>query len=303
MKQIPKKSIAFHDQPLKNFGQKDWLGTFQFARKLANRIIQWPHEQSVVIALYGGWGDGKSTIKNLVVKEIENQERESFLVVPFNPWIFSGQDQLHDAFFNELRRSIEKDKAVGAKELANEFRDWSVAIRSTVSFIPVLVALGLGKDKGEIAKSLLETINPIFERECEVFKENKPLAKRKDSLIGKLKSYGKNILIVIDDIDRLSAEEIGQIFQLVKAHGDLPFVRYLLLFEKGVVESSLDKLTKEGLGSEYLEKIVQVGIHLPKIQPSSLKHYLNEMIKATTGINSSTDSRWNSLTFPPINGQ
>src|SRR5258708_32230811 len=71
------------------------------------------------------------------------------------------------------------------------------------------------------------------------------------------------ILVVIDDVDRLTADEVRLIFQLIKANADFPNLVYLALFQRDIVEKSLEKVTS-GSGKDFLEKIVQIGFDGPQ---------------------------------------
>ena len=73
--------------------------------------------------------------------------------------------------------------------------------------------------------------------------------------------------MVIDDVDRLTPQEIQELFQLIKANADFPNVVYLVLFERTTVENSVEKVLEVD-GREYLEKIVQVGFDLPRASSS-----------------------------------
>ena len=66
----------------------------------------------------------------------------------------------------------------------------------------------------------------------------------------------------IDDIDRLSDEEIGLTFQLVKNIADFPKIIYVLAYDKEIVSAALDKVQR-ARGAEYIEKVVQVPIAIP----------------------------------------
>jgi len=63
------------------------------------------------------------------------------------------------------------------------------------------------------------------------------------------------IVVVIDDIDRLSKAEVRMVVQLVKANAEFPNLVYVLLFQKSIVASALGEITCEG-GQEFLKKIV-----------------------------------------------
>lgn len=57
------------------------------------------------------------------------------------------------------------------------------------------------------------------------------------------------LLIVMDDIDRLSAEQMKALFQLVKGNMDFPNVVFLLLFQRDIVEQGLERAGFKGLNT------------------------------------------------------
>jgi hypothetical protein len=62
------------------------------------------------------------------------------------------------------------------------------------------------------------------------------------------------ILVVIDDIDRLTKDEIRLVFRLVKANGDFPNLIFLLLFQRETAELALNDISGDN-GRLFLEKI------------------------------------------------
>jgi hypothetical protein len=69
------------------------------------------------------------------------------------------------------------------------------------------------------------------------------------------------VVVVIDDIDRLTSEEIRDVFKLVRLTASFPNVIYLLAFDRTRVEEAL---AEPGIpGRAYLEKIIQVPFDLP----------------------------------------
>lgn len=54
---------------------------------------------SFVLGLAGPWGGGKTSILNLVHEAMS--QREDTKVLKFNPWLFSGTEQLAAHFFQD----------------------------------------------------------------------------------------------------------------------------------------------------------------------------------------------------------
>src|SRR5580704_6250998 len=85
------------DQPLTD-PANDKLNRSRFSREIARSIGNWSGNESLVVSLTGEWGSGKSTIKNFVNYYLKHKA----YVLEFNPWQWSGQDKLLEAFLWQL---------------------------------------------------------------------------------------------------------------------------------------------------------------------------------------------------------
>jgi hypothetical protein len=84
------------------------------------------------------------------------------------------------------------------------------------------------------------------------------------------------IVIVIDDIDRLTSSEIRDVFRLVRLTASFPNIVYVVAFDRQRVEQAL---SEEGVpGRQYLEKIIQVVVDLPAVSPEVLTGQLTSAI-------------------------
>jgi predicted KAP-like P-loop ATPase len=220
----------------------------------------------IVVGLYGPWGSGKTTLLNFVTHYLgETEEGTRPIVVRFNPWWFSGDEDLTRRFFDQLRVTI-SEKAKGEKALEaaaaklGQFAD-------LVAKAPLPYAGTAGKVVGGVARAVAAP---------------KDLYSLKAEVEELLRSQSRRILVLIDDIDRLTAEEVRQLFRLVKAVGDFPKVVYLLVFDQTVVAGAL-KQVQGASGEDYLEKIVQVPFVLPHPDRTLLRQLLLEQLSRITG--------------------
>jgi predicted KAP-like P-loop ATPase len=81
----PKSSLESHisaDRPITSKSD-DRLNRSGFSEGLAKIISQWRNKPSLVIGLFGDWGSGKSSIKNLVIESLQNKDGEKIPVVEF----------------------------------------------------------------------------------------------------------------------------------------------------------------------------------------------------------------------------
>lgn len=306
------------DKPIKNLEQ-DLLGRVDFAKNLSDAISQWKGDESLVIALHGDWGSGKSSIKNMALSH-SRQQPNSLTIIEFSPWEWSAQDKIIQAFFDEVSKSIgRKDSSKEDQKLANIFAKYgnhlstahtiltganlsvpllTTAILSTglissyftdntqlvllittlTSLIPIIMSV---TEKGS---ELLGKMSENFSQKAKL--NEKTLAEIRNELIEVLGKRETPLLIVMDDIDRLTTVELRMIFQLIKANTDFPNVIFLLLFQKDIVEKKLTDSTQSG--ENYLEKIIQIPFTIPQIQLKQVHEVLFKLLDNV--INSHTDA-------------
>src|SRR5580704_1202423 len=250
----------------------DRLGYAPFAKRLAESIARMPRAEGHVLALYGRWGFGKTTMLNYVRHYLDEiAEKNRPIVLSFNPWWFSGHEDLVRAFFAQLSAKIGDHK-----EFPSDVRKRLADLADSLADIPLPYIGGLAKVAGKMIRPKVKDVEKL-----------------KTEISTLLRSQGRRILIVIDDIDRLTSEEIRQVFRAVKSVGDFPNVTYLLAFDKQVVVRSLGEL-QGGLGEDYLEKIVQVPFELPYVDRVSIRGLFFEQV---TGIIAGVDSKDSDQTY------
>ena len=210
--------------------------------------MQYSFPSSLTIGLYGEWGSGKTSLLNMVFENVE-QIDDGVVVLRFNPWLCFDSKQLVTQFFKQMATAIKlkNKKAEKVWELIDQYAD----VFDATSLIPV-VGGGIAAFFRAIAKKAGKKVE----------KRTKDLQESKNQIIEKLKDEKMKIIVSIDDIDRLSEEEIVAVFQLVKSLADFPNTIYVLAFDYDVVVRALGKV-QHGDGKEYLEKIVQVPFEIP----------------------------------------
>ena len=252
------------DQPI-NTPADDLLGRDSFARSLAEAILNYDSCDNLVIGLFGAWGSGKTSVINMAVGHLQSlpapADRKP-IVIRFNPWNFSDQNQLITEFFRQLSHVLEKPDYVAKTKKAGEKLGMYSKFFSPLKFVP-----GIGQ-YADLALGLLQGAASAAASYAEAMKQD--ISTTRNELNAILAELPYKIIIVIDDIDRLNNTEIRQIFQLVKALADFPNTVYLLAFDKEVILRALAKV-QEGPGLEYLEKVIQVPFEIPPISWTELE--------------------------------
>ncbi len=212
----------------------DRLDRMAFVRSFAQAIRAAQGTDSIVLALAGPWGSGKSSLLNLVVSELNSTETDTPpLLVRFNPWWFTGSGQLVAAFLQQLGAAMGRP---AVKDILGE------ATEGLEYLADALVSPGVKKDYGE-----------QFSRDIQILREK---------VMSIFQKSDRRILIFMDDIVRLSPEEMAQLLLIVRAIADFPNTTYVLSFDYDVVvEAMANKLGVDG--RVYLEKVVQLQIDVP----------------------------------------
>jgi predicted KAP-like P-loop ATPase len=251
-----KVSQLFPDRPAED-PASDRLGYAPFAKHLAESITRLATDEGLVIAVFGAWGAGKTTMLNYVRHYIgECPEDRRPAVVTFNPWWFSGSEGLMRAFFGQLQAHLG-----GAGRAGRDARNMLADLSEIVGEAPLPYA--------PLAKPVAKLLRT----------HPKDVTKLKEEISAALLKRGKRILVIIDDIDRLAPEEVRAVFRVVKSVADFPNVTYLMAFDKSVVAGSLEYL-HPGSGQDYLEKIVQAGFELPAPDRLSIRSLFFERLDA-----------------------
>lgn len=258
------RNIQFSsDRPLTDPSQ-DRLGYARFAEQLAHVICKVDSPEGMVIAVCGPWGSGKTSTLNFVVHYLEKMDRkERPEILRFTPWWFSGRGDVVGLFFAEIQKSLTKPKAFKKK-----VREAAASFFKLLA--PVLkVSAPYGEQLSEVLGYLADLLDQAQQQE--------DMYHLKQRLADALRKEKRRLVVIVDDVDRLTAEEIRLFFQAVKAVADLPNIIYLIAYDRAVVVECL-KNVQVANAEEYLEKIVQVSLELPQFDKTALRLMLSEKL-------------------------
>ncbi|CAG0971186.1 hypothetical protein METP3_01499 [Methanosarcinales archaeon] len=242
---------------------------------------------------------------NIYIKKTDEKDKPT--IIEFNPWRFSEQDNLSEHFFNEIAKELEiRQESKDDKKIAEKLKFYASLLNLTPDksifnhFIPKAI-LGLGL-LGISASQIIQWLNipydwikytlfvggflliiigifrdhlikfaDFFEKKADYNKKSVLEAKKelKDELIKRQ----KKLIVVIDDIDRLTQSEIKQIFKLIRVNADFPNTIYLLAFDRNIIEKNLEEQVGVS-GKDYLNKIVQVDFDIPFAKPTKISAFL-----------------------------
>jgi predicted KAP-like P-loop ATPase len=226
-----------------------------FAKWIAGSISTRRDPKSIVLGVYGAWGDGKSTVINFIEKELK--ESTDVICIRFNPWNFSDSGHLIRNFFNTLTNALNKSISTKKEKIKRLLQDYASILS------PESLSLGslskLSPAESDNKKGSLSSLD---------------LDEVRNQIDQLLIDEKKRVVILMDDVDRLDKNGLQTIFKLVKLTADFENTTYVLAFDDTIVSEAFeDKYPsrhKES-GQRFLEKLVQVPLHLPTADKMSLR--------------------------------
>lgn len=260
------------DRPIESANQ-DLLGRLTFSKQLAEAIFKYGGKDGLVIGLFGKWGTGKTSILNIVVNEINSLSEDSCdkpIIVKFSPWNYTDKDNLISLFFRVLKNKLDIDKdEEKRKKIGKALTDYSDAL-DALSLVPMV-----GSGLAILLKTIAKAQGAELSKEVDLDVTRNQLEKV-------LSETNQKIIVIMDDIDRLTNSQIRDIFQLVKQVGNFPNIIYVLSMDRNVVCRALEEVHNID-GSEYLEKIVQIPFEIPALMKPQIREIflakLNDTIK------------------------
>lgn len=201
------------------------------------------------LGIVASWGEGKSSFMGIMQRYLQQAQQE-VIIMRFNPWLYDKEAQLTKVFFEELRRTL----APYSSKLS----------RSIDSYAELLLAVDNGWLK--LAHELLR-------------QPQSSTTEQFDKLSRDIKELGRRVVIFIDDVDRLTREELLELFNLVRNSSNLPCLYFVLAYDKSYV---LKTLQSDGEHmSRYPEKILQEEYSLPKLAPDKMWTVLERCLNKT----------------------
>lgn len=239
------------DRPIQSVAE-DKLDRASFAERLAGIIRQRTDPTSLVVGIFGPWGDGKSSTVSMIKEALSTAE--NVIQVDYNPWFFSSTpDNIARSLFLTLGGVLEQAGIFSREKIGSLLRKYGGLVPKFGSIL---------KSAGELSttelKELRDKVETIFIR------------------------HKTRVVVFVDDIDRLDRIEIQTLFKLVRLSADFPYMTYILTFDDEIVSAALGQAYEGGdarAGRRFLEKIIQLPLHLPNAPSENLRKLVFQAVE------------------------
>jgi len=293
-----------------NETEVDLLG-FQVHCDLISGLVTDASLLPVTVGIFGDWGSGKSSIMRMLIRDLGG--REDVACVYFNGWQFEGYDDAKAALIETVLREVPKHRRVGEKirEEAQSLLsrvNWlrlaqvaykNVAVPLATPWImgmlgmPTTVAPTLAS-VATSAATMAATADPTALVKAQA-QEEESLGVRGfregfEELIGQ--TGLKSLVVLIDDLDRCAPDRLIETLEAVKLFLAVPHVAFVIGADERIVRHAIarrygggqletgDSRSPEGhdLVTDYLEKLIQIPYHLPRLSPSEVETYISMLL-------------------------
>ncbi|MDR0830490.1 MAG: KAP family NTPase [Prevotellaceae bacterium] len=235
------------DNPIQKITD-DKLKRNEVAEKLVDKIKNTANfNAAFAIGICSEWGHGKTSFLNLIEENLGDDGNR--IIVKFNPWLNNDENGIIASFFDELSRKLKPYN----RELSNDL----------IEYAEILNTFSGGTTKNFI--NFFKT------------KHSNTLKEKFDAINCKIQNSGKQIIVFIDDLDRLYEKELVEVLRLVRNSANFANTVFVVAYDKNYLISALEQIN--GYHSNfYLEKIFQLEIILPKFENYIIAQHLKKVI-------------------------
>lgn len=284
---------------------------FKYLADVTTELIRDDAMLPTTIGVFGDWGSGKSTLLGMVERDLVTDP--DALVVRFNGWQFEGYDDakaalmgsILDAMHEKLRPQPGKEVALSLIKRLLRRVDWlKLAGSGAKVAIPALVGAPsvatLSVLVGELASHAKDLKDPAkFQEAAKALTE---YVKEAPDSIEPVRSNVRafrdefaqlietaqlsRVVVMIDDLDRCLPDTLISTLEAIKLFLLVPQTAFLIAADELLVQHAIRTVygaerfkdqrgLPRDLGREYLEKLVQVPIRLPRLSRAENEAYLH----------------------------
>lgn len=245
---VDKRSGFVVDSPIEKV-EEDILGRSVFACDVVEKMMATNTESNAFsLGIVGKWGEGKSSFMKMM-KGYVQEKCEDVVIVEYSPWLYCEGTNVTRDFFQELTSALSSSGLFLQKQIGRYVDVLDSAEMPLGKLLAKLLHICSSRTVSEIAQEISKSM-----------REN-----------------GKRIVVFIDDIDRLGANEMADVFKLVRNTSNFPNIYFILAYDKDyVVEMLKEKYGEHNI--RFADKIVQEEYYLPQIQPLHIRECFRKTI-------------------------
>lgn len=281
---------------------EDYLN-FGEVSQLAVDVLTTESMLPVSIGIFGNWGAGKSSLLKLIEQKLEQDDKD-WIVINFDSWLYQGYDDARAALLEVIATALTKaagdnttlvSKAKRLLSRVDGFRAMGFLAEGAALFAGVPTGGLLSRSIGAF-RNVTDGIQSQEEYEAlsNLAKEGKqaagglikPDAKKSppqqiDAFRQEygeiLEELGKPLIVVIDNLDRCLPANAIHTLEAIRLFLFLTNTAFIIAADEDMIRSSVADYFKGASQRhqiDYLDKLIQVPIRVPKAGVREIRSYL-----------------------------
>lgn len=245
------------------------------------------------IGVYGDWGSGKSSLIKLAINDFE--ENEDIVCLNFNAWLFESYEDAKASLLGSILDKICEEKKLTQKatdivnglyksidklKLFKKSFLFGMDIATTgglFSALSILLNESVKEDHTKIKDKIKENIKNEM-KENSIRNDIKEFRKQFDDLLEETKI--DKLIIFIDELDRCSPDTILSTLEAIRLFLFTGNTVFIIGADERQIAYAVKNKFKEikgqeiDIGKEYLEKLIQYPIRIPRLNSKEMEFYM-----------------------------
>lgn len=293
--------------------ESDFLNFGAVARTVAEIIVQ-SNGRPISIGVSGAWGVGKSSMIKLIRSALQeenssDENKQKFVFVEFNAWLYQGYDDARAALLEVVASSLAdetknnkgclqatKDKTVELLKRVNWFRLAKVTAGSAAAAALGLPPVGLIGEVFELGKKAVEghfdkdavgkvdgTIESVGTAATGLLNAKvestppKEIHAIRKSFEETLEEMGVTLVVLIDDLDRCLPETTISTLEAIRLLLFLKHTAFVIAADDQMIKHAVKRHFQgvdDDLVTNYFDKLIQVPIRVPPLGTQEVRAYM-----------------------------
>lgn len=223
----------------------------------------------LTVGINSPWGGGKTTTLGLIEHHLAG--KDEYVVIRTNPWEYDDHGDVKSLLISEIIDSLQ-ERFKETAEFESKAKD--LLKRISWSRVSAMVAKGLITVQWS-PKEIVDAFTP------------KPRT-NPDSMTGFRDSFAelldmlpttKRVIILVDDLDRCLPDAVMSTLEAIKLFLSVKKMAFVLAADQVMVRDAIAASLhasgrSEVFANRYLEKIVQLPVSLPRLNPDAASNYI-----------------------------
>ena len=250
-----------YESPITN-ANDDKLARRSLASQIYKTIDAEDQDWAVRIAILGKWGEGKTSVANMVC---DIASRQGSVYTTFNPWKVNNKAELILELTKCVVSALDNIENTAVRQVKHSL--WKDQARNLISRIS-----RIRKDTELISDEIVEGLWGS--------------SLRSSAFEDLFKALGrKRVIVVIDDLDRWDPKIVPPLLLALRDVLDLPGFAFLLPFDADNIMKALQEYHPAWEdGTDFLDKIIDFRFPLPQMTEEEVHAFLIDVATDIIGV-------------------